>query len=132
MKKYFISSLAVMIAATTSLMGSFTRDITNEIPVLNADKDGYTKIKDVAQYGEADWSNVIGMSRGITLAEAKTIAADNPEITYFFYTKGIQMVLGTGRNDGTCRIFRHGDTVFFSGHPWWGEANGLADGYLKQ
>lgn len=42
------------------------------------------------------------------------------------------MILNTGRNDGTCRIFHHGDTVFFSGTPWWGAARGLADGYIKQ
>lgn len=132
-KKYFISTLAVIVATTSSLMASFTKDVSNEIPEMSAvSTDGFAKLKDVAQYGEGDWSNVVGIARGISVQEAKTIASNNPEITFFFYTKGYQMVLGTGRHDGSCRVFHHGDTVFFSGEPWWGSANDLADGYMKQ
>lgn len=72
----------------------------------------------------------MGIAKGISLTEAYRIADANPEITFFFYTKGDQMVLETG-DDLSYRVFRHGDTVFFSGEPWWGSATDLADGYTK-
>lgn len=46
------------------------------------------KITGVAQYGPAKWDNVIGMAKGISVEDAKAIADDDPEITFFFYTKG--------------------------------------------
>ena len=110
------------------------RDITNEIPEIdeseNAEMQGFKKIEDRAQYKESDWSKAIGIARDISLSEAIQIANKNPEITYFFYTKGYQMVLE--KQDGTYPVFHHGDTVFFSGEPWWGTAPGLADGYIRQ
>ncbi len=109
-------------------------DITHEIPEIDESKDaemqGFKKIEDRAQYKESDWSKAIGIARNISLSKAFQIANNNPEITYFFYTKGYQMVLE--KQDGTYRVFRHGDTVFFSGEPWWGTAPGLADGYIRQ
>lgn len=129
-RKYFIASVAMMVAVAASLMASpRCEDITDQIPEI-VFNDGYQKINDVAQYGHADWSNVIGIAKSITVHEAKKIADNNPEVTYFFYTKGFQMVLGDG-NEGY-RVFHYGDTVFFSGDPWWGEAMDLADGYIKQ
>jgi hypothetical protein len=106
-----------------------SRDLTAEIPDMNMNSN-FDKIPDVAQYGEADWDNVIGISRGISLSEAYRIAESNPDITYFFYLKGGQMVLNS--IDGNYRVFRHGDAVFFSGQPWWGTAPGFADGYIKK
>lgn len=106
-------------------------DKASEIPEVTIPEFSSLKlIPDVAQYKFADWSNVIGISRGITRAEAMWIASQNPEITFFFWTKGYQMVLET--QDGEYRVFGHGDAVFFTGEPWWGTAPGLADGYIKQ
>lgn len=105
-------------------------DITNEIPVIEREEnDGFQKVSNVAQYKEADWSQVIGIAHDVTLVEAKKIAKENPNITYFFYMKGGQMVLE--KTDGNYRVFRHGDAVFFSGKPWWGSAPGYADGYIR-
>lgn len=41
----------------------------------------------------------------------------------------LQLVLNSP--EGEPRIFHHGDAVFFKGEPWWGEANGLVDGYVR-
>ncbi|MDB2613850.1 hypothetical protein N9Y92_01675 [Chlamydiales bacterium] len=131
-KKNIIVSLTLAIAATTSLMAiPLTQDITHEIPeISDTSFDGYEKIKDVAQYKNADWNNVIGISKHISIQEAKKIADNDPDITFFFLTKGHRMVLE--KEDGTYRTFHHGDAVFFTGEPWWGSAPGLADGYIKQ
>jgi len=121
---------SLCIACATLSADILERDITSQIPEIEAPTiSGFKKISNVAQYKMADWSQVIGISRGITLSEAYEIANANPEITYFFYTKGGQMVLE--REDGSYRVFQHGDTVFFSGAPWWGRAPGLADGYIR-
>lgn len=90
----------------------------------------YKVIPDVAMYKEADWKSVIGVAKGISLEQAKKIADENPNVTFFFYTKGGSMVLERPNNDFT--HFQHGDAVFFSGSPWWGSAPGLADGYIKE
>lgn len=87
------------------------------------------RIDNVAQYKFGDWSGVLRVVRGISRSEAMWIASQDPEITFFFYTKGYQMVLETP--EGDYRVFRQGDAVFFKGEPWWGEANDLADGYIK-
>jgi len=124
-----LSSSALLLTASTTYAES--NDITSEIPEISvAETKGFQKIADVAQYGCADWSNVIGIARNISLSEAYQIANDDPYIDYFFYTKGSQMALGT--TDGSYRVFRHGDAVFFSGSPHWGSARNLADGYVKQ
>lgn len=122
----------VSMVATSHALMAFTplKDITDEIPEVTVENSGFQKIPNVAQYKEADWSHAVGIARNVTLHEAFEIANSNPEITFFFYTKGFQMVLE--KTDGSYRVFRHGDTVFFSGEPWWGSAPGLADGYIKQ
>ncbi|MBN1531624.1 MAG: glutaredoxin family protein [Spirochaetes bacterium] len=79
----------------------------------------------VAQYKGADWNNRVGRVNGITVERAKEIADQDPRITFFFITTGCRMVLeGKG-------VFRRGDTVFFSGRPWYGSAPGLADSYER-
>jgi hypothetical protein len=104
-------------------------DLTSQIPEISVfDLYGFHKISDVAQYKNADWSNVVGISKGISLTEACEIANNDPSITYFFHMKGGQMVLET---EGGYRVFRHGDAVFFTGEPWWGTAPGFSDGYVK-
>ncbi len=127
MKKLLFS---LCVACGSLAAANLTQDITAEIPEIPQSRNGFKKVPNVAQYKMADWSQAIGISKGISLDEAYKIANDNPEITFFFYTKGGQMVLE--REDGTYRVFRHGDTVFFSGNPWWGSAPGLADGYVRE
>jgi peptidyl-Asp metalloendopeptidase len=83
------------------------------------------QVLNVAQYSGADWANEVRRDKALTLDQAKAIAAANPNITYFFFTKGAQMSLGAKG------VFRTGDVVFFSGKPWYGSAVGLADAYEK-
>ena len=126
---------------------------------LQADRAGFRLEQDVAQYKGSDYSNVVHVERGITLKEAFDIAENNPEIDYFVYTKGWSMVLEippdvhfNPSNDpfglvsfidfiydsgeyskGYCRVFRHGDVVFFKQEGvWLGSAPGLADAYFKE
>lgn len=113
---------------------------------------------DTAQYKGSDYANVVDMKRHISLEDAFKIADANPEIDYFVYLKGGQMVLELDSNvafdpsqdpfhlvsnvsfrwdsgapgQGYCRIFRHGDVVFFKEEGLWlGSAPGLADTYFK-
>ncbi len=105
-------------------------DITTKIPEMPQALDQFHKIPSVAQYGHADWNNVIGIAHNVTRSEAAAIAEANSEISYFFWVKGMVMVLELEPYD-EIRVFHHGDAVFFTGTPWWGSAPGLADGYLK-
>ena len=121
---------------------------------------GFTKQADLAQYGGSDYSNAVRVERGITLDEAFAIAQNDSSIDYFMYLKGGCMVLPlssdaaldsandplslisensyTNETDGSvgcgyCRIFYHGDVVFFSKEgKWLGSAPGLADIYSKE
>ena len=122
-------------------------------------EQGFKKEADLAQYKGSDYSNAIRVERSISLAQAFEIAQSDPEIDYFVYTKGFMMVLEipsdvhfdpandplklvtyTGfRYDlgdfgvGFCRVFRHGDVVFFKNEgKWLGTAPGLADVYSKE
>jgi hypothetical protein len=123
----FVSGL---VEACSSECYYSSTDITDQIPNIAVNEFlGYQKIPDVAQYKEADWNNVIGMARNVSLLEAKEIADGNTKITYFFYMKAGSMELE--KSDGTHRLFLHGDAVFFSGSPWWGTAPGYSDGYVK-
>jgi len=119
--------MALFCAVSTSLVSA---NLTNDIPVIET-HPGFNSLPDHAQYKNSDWSHVAGIAKGISLEKAFEIANNNPEITYFFYTKGLRMVLET--ESGDARIFSHGDTVFFTGEetPWLGTAPGLADVYSK-
>lgn len=132
MKKIaFLISGVIPLLVSSVAIAAPRYDVASEIPEISIpESPNFKKLDDVAQYGLGDWSGVVGIARNISRAEACRIAEENPEISFFFYTKGIQMVLGTP--EGDYRVFRHGDTVFFKGEPWWGEANDLADGYIKQ
>lgn len=119
---------------------------------------GFTINRDTAQYKGSDYANVVGVARNISLETAFDMAASNADVDYFVYTKGDQMVLeipsdvpfdpsedhfglvsnvnfiyDSGRpGEGYCRIFRHGDAVFFKKEGvWLGSAPGLADTYFK-
>jgi hypothetical protein len=134
MKKFafIVSAIALIssIGASAGCPALCGDDLANQIPEIGApEAAGFQKVPDVAQYKMADWSGVVGIARNISRREAAKIAAENSEISFFFYTKGYQMVLET--ESGDYRVFRHGDTVFFKGQPWWGSAPGLADGYVK-
>lgn len=124
-----------------------------------AERSGFTVQKDAAQYKGADYANVVHVARNISLEEAFDIAEKDPNIGYFVYTKGWQMVLeipsdvqfdrsqdpfGLAYNIdfmfdsgemgmGYCRIFKSGDVVFFKKEGMWlGSAPGLADTYVKE
>ncbi len=136
MKKLFMLLLgaSVLLGSTTPLMaGSHkqrpVKNLKLDIPVLEFKSDRWEKTPDVAQNGEADWKNAVGRAKNVTLKEAMEIADSHPEITYFFFMKSRRMVLGHKPN---LRVFRHGDAVFFTGEPTWGEAKDLADGYMKK
>ncbi len=123
------------------------------------ERDGFRMQENAAQYKGSDYSNVIHVARNISLDEAFDIAERNAEIDYFVYTKGLQMVLeipfdvqfnrsqdpfglvqfsefryDSGKYDkGYCRIFDHGDVVFFKKEGiWLGSAPELADVYFKE
>jgi len=111
---------------------------------------------DKAQYGKSDFSNVVRVERGIEIEEAMQIAMDDPEIDYFFYTKGQTMMLlapdhviedpfklityhyvpdysSLTMAMKPYRVFQHGDAVFFHGEGMsLGKANGLADVFHKK
>jgi hypothetical protein len=126
--------------------------------VSAAERDGFSVQNDVAQYKGSDYANVVQVARSISLDEAFDIAEGNPDIDYFVYMKGWQMVLEIPRDvsfdrsrdpfglvynrdylsdcgkveKGYCRIFSHGDVVFFKKEGLWlGSAPGLADAYFK-
>jgi hypothetical protein len=125
MKKTLLSTLSCTFLLSSGLVAQDLR-----IPEQHFDSR-YEYIPDVAQYKGSDWDNVVGMAHKVSLERAFKIADRCPEITYFFYTKAIQLVLEA--EDGfTYRIFHEGDAVFFSGEPWWGDATDFADGYVKK
>lgn len=121
--------MAVVLAASII----FTATIEGqsiEMPLIAIEEEhGFDRVPDVAYYKNADWSSLIGVSEGISLDKALEFAEGNPEVRFFFYTKGYQMVLE--QENGGYRLFYHGDAAFFSKDPWWGSAPGLADGYVR-
>jgi hypothetical protein len=121
----------ILLFAFFSMQAS-AEDLSGSIKEINPPIEktsAFEKVPHVAQYGNGDWSRVVGVAKGVSLDSAFKIAASNREITYFFYTNADQMVLGDVNKD--YRVFHHGDAVFFSGKPRWGDAGALADGYIK-
>lgn len=133
--------------------------LTQSYTLSAVERSGFRVQEDVAQYKGSDYANVVHVARNISLEEAFDIAEQNPNIDYFVYMKGFQMVLeipsdvpfdrsqdpfglATYTNfgydsgemgKGYCRIFRHGDAVFFKEKGMWlGPAPGLADAYFKE
>ena len=93
----------------------------------------WEKHSDLAQYSGASWDNFVKRVDNISLEDAKTIAEENVDITFFFYVKGQSMYLNTATVKAkTNPMFLFGDSVFFSGEVWVVSASGLADTYLKQ
>lgn len=119
----------------------------------------FTKVADTAQYKGSDYTNAVRVARGISLDQAFSIAENDPEVDYFVYLKGSCMVLEIPSDvsydvmkdplglvshqsyvrdnngsiaTGGCRVFHHGDAVFFKKEgKWLGSAPGLADTYFK-
>lgn len=118
--KWMLTSVAFLVSMVV---------IANHSSPKMSTEAGWELVADVAQYKDADWQNLIKIERNITLEKAYEIANSDPNISYFFYTKGYSLVLHTpiGR-----QFFGHGDVAFFSGNPWWGTAPDLADGYVKR
>lgn len=76
----------------------------------------WKKIPDVAQYKGADWKNEVLRKTHLTLEQAKSIAASNPEIAFFFFMKkGVMHLEGRGGPSGweSKGSFVAGDAVFF-------------------
>lgn len=125
-----------------------------------ASTEQFTKLPNAAEYKGSSYANAIRIERGISLEKAFEIAQSDPNIEYFFHVKGYCMVLeippetdlssvndplellsyslyqydNGDLNRGYARIFRHGDTVFFTkaSEKWLGSAPGLADVYVRQ
>ncbi len=152
--KKAIFLVAAALAASASLSAVELHNTTHETPVHIA----FKKQADAAQYKGSDYTNAVRVERGISLEEAFEIAKNDSNIDYFFYTKGWSMVLefppdvvfdsakdplrlvtrnryiydAGGLGEGYCRIFHHGDVVFFKEEGMWlGTAPGLADVYTK-
>ncbi|STQ91440.1 hypothetical protein [Iodobacter fluviatilis] len=83
----------------------------------------WVKTNNVAQYQEANWANWIGTKACGSVEAAQAYAAQNAEISFFFYCRQ-NMVLTNGRS------FSPGDAAFFSGQPWYGSAP-QCDSYQK-
>lgn len=129
MKKLGLMIALTCLTASSSLFADWRdNDLTSTIPVLEEELEGFQKIPDVAHYKMADWKNVVGVKKNMTVSRAVRYAKKHPEITYFFYVKGGRMIL---ENETGYRRFDQGDAVFFTGTPWWGSAPDLADGYIK-
>ncbi|RYY76497.1 MAG: hypothetical protein EOO52_03040 [Gammaproteobacteria bacterium] len=132
--KSSVKATAVTVSSSnkSSLVNSSAKSsATSTIKVSSSSSASVVKVEfnrvlDVAQYLGADWANEVRRDKGLTLDQARAIAAANPKITYFFITKGGQMSLGAKG------LFRTGDAVFFSGKPWYGSAKGLADAYERK
>ena len=143
MKKLFLVLFTMSVACFSSVNArwgddddkhesrSFATNLTKTIPQIEESNPYFEKKPNVAQYGEADWSQVVGITHNVTLDKAFDIALKNETITYFFYMKEGRMVLGS-KEEGAYRIFHQGDAVFFSGTPSWGAAPGFSDGYIKK
>lgn len=136
-RKICLSAWALLLASAlpfTANANCYYND-ADEIPeiVREENSSGWSKIEDVAQYKMADWSNVVGKAKGVSLWEAKQIADSDSRITYFFHVKGWQLVLeNLEAQPSKWRVFNYGDAIFFSGEPWWGTAPDLADGYVRK
>jgi hypothetical protein len=88
---------------------------------------GWKKTPNVAQYGQADWSNFVVKASKTTAEEAMRLAFANPEVTFFFFCREFMVLEGAAAQYGP---FMPGDAVFFKGEPWYGSAP-QCDSYAK-
>ncbi len=130
MKRTLFTALCVLSTALCCADSTDLDIIEEHAPIQELST--WDRVPSVAEYKLADWDNVVMRVNGITPEKAIEIAETNPDVDYFFITTGYQMVLENREvYPEIYRIFHYGDTVFFSGEPWWGSAPGLADGYIK-
>lgn len=115
---------SIMLIASVVFMASLSW--ATEAPDFSGN---WERFADVAQYQGASWDNLVRIESGLTIERAYEIAENDPEITFFFFTKGWNLLLDTPIG---WRSFRYGDVAFFRGAPHWGEAYGLADGYVRR
>jgi hypothetical protein len=96
----------------------------------------FTKTDNVAMYGQADWSGWVKTVPGCTPQQAQRIAVADPAIRFFFYCREYMVLTNPAWPEP--RSFQPGDSVFFTGEPWFGSApqcdsyvkNGLAVAYI--
>ena len=88
---------------------------------------GWKRKNNVAQYGQADWTNFVAKTSNTTPAAAMRIAFANPAVTFFFYCRQQMVLDGPAAKYGP---FLPGDAVFFKGEPWYGSAP-QCDSYEK-
>ncbi len=119
MHKTFLVIGTLVFWAASSLVASDAKNIS----------DKFEMVPHSAEYQKASWDNLIRIERNISMDKAYQIAHEDPEINYFFHTIGWHMVLDTPKG---LMFFGPGDTVFFTGKPWWGTAFDLAHGYVKK
>ena len=83
----------------------------------------WVKKPNVAQYGCVNWNNEVKRVSSLTVEQAKKIAEEEPQITFFFYVRQPMYLTKKGN-------FQPGDAVFLSGEPSYGTAP-QADAYEK-
>lgn len=127
MKKLLARCLGLFLTVAVFVIANTAHAIDIPLIGIHDSDDNWERVPNVAQYHSADWSKVVGRAPNVTVAEAKEIAESYPEITYFFH-----MTYGYCLNLGHDKIFYHKDAVFFSGEPYWGNATGYSDGYVKK
>jgi len=86
----------------------------------------WLKTPNVAMFGGANWDTLIKKVSNCSPEQAKRIALQNPNVTFFFFCRE-RMVLPPLGDQG---VFNPGDAVFFSGEPWFGSAP-QCDSYQK-
>ena len=68
MKKLGLMIALTCLTASSSLFADWRdNDLTSTIPVLEEDLKSFQKIPDVAHYKMADWKNVVGVKKNMTV-----------------------------------------------------------------
>jgi hypothetical protein len=127
--KGIVSAVLIGIVGCSVIRSNSSQSEIEKHPVV------WNKIPDVAQYKGADWKNEVMRKSNLTVEDAKSIAESDPQITFFFYMKGYQMFLEGKPGPGGWTekgVFRAGDSVFFTGKPWYGSAPSFSDAYEKE
>lgn len=88
----------------------------------------WTKTANVAMYEGANWDSYIKTVPQCPPEQARRLALLDPSISFFFYCR--QPMVLTNPAWSAPRQFNIGDSVFFSGEPWWGSAP-QCDSYAK-
>ena len=99
------------------------------------DQSNYKWVKrsNVGQYKGANWDNLVKRVSNVSVDEAKEIADQDPNISYFFIMKTSMFLEGKFGIHGWTEkgYFAPNEAVFFTGRPWYGSAP-MADAYEKE